>query len=47
MTTCREWQRSQRKRSFTFASGKSSPRRARSFVRDNRAECLHLRQYAP
>jgi hypothetical protein len=47
MTICRELQRSHRSRSFTFASGKLSPRCARSLTSDSRAECLHLRQYAP
>jgi hypothetical protein len=32
MTICRELQRSHRSRSLTLASGKSSPRRLRSFT---------------
>ena len=47
ITICRELQRSQRSRSFTLASGKPSPRCWRSFSSDKRAECLHLRRYAP
>jgi hypothetical protein len=47
MVTARELQRSQRNRSRTFTSGKLSPRWARSFTSESRAECLHLRQYAP
>jgi len=33
--------------SLTFNNGNVSPRCARSFDSDSRAECLHLRQYAP
>jgi hypothetical protein len=44
MTICRELHRSQRNLSRIFAKGKVSPRRARSFVSDSRAECLHFRQ---
>jgi hypothetical protein len=46
MTICLELQRSHRSLSLTFSKGKVSPRCARSFDNDNRAECLHLRQYA-
>ena len=48
MTICgRSPHFSQRSLSRTLRSGKSSPRWARSFTSDSRAECLHLRQYAP
>ncbi len=47
MTICFEPQRSHRSLSLIFTKGKVSPRCARSFDSDNRAECLHLRQYAP
>ena len=44
MTIGRELQRSHRSCSFTLERGKSSPRCARSFVSESRAECLHLRR---
>jgi hypothetical protein len=47
MTICFEPQGSHRSLSLTFSKGNVSPRCARSFDSDNRAECLHLRQYAP
>jgi hypothetical protein len=47
MTICRDLQRPHRKRFFIFTNGKLSPRWARNFTKDSRAECLHLRQYAP
>jgi hypothetical protein len=40
MTICRELHRSQRHLSRIFTKGKVSPRCARSFVSDSRAECL-------
>jgi hypothetical protein len=40
MTICRELHRSERNLSRIFTTGKVSPRCARSFVSDSRAECL-------
>jgi hypothetical protein len=47
VTTWRDPRRRQRSRGRTSLSGKSSPNAFRSFISDNRAECLHLPQYAP
>jgi hypothetical protein len=42
MTICLELQHSHRSLSLIFSKGKVSPRCARSFDSDNRAECLAL-----